>query len=188
MAALLTGLQKPESGLLLPNGLDRSTLGDRWHELATEAPQFHENQVLNGALGFNLLVGRNWPASDDALQEATDLCKGLGLGELLERMPSGMIQQRLDQGTIVVNKYTAKITRCTVPCITVVRPVPSDSVATMMDSSSSTVDLTSIPSDKVQPVASETMATAGMVRPMLASADPSARLRLVCKRLARAAW
>jgi ATP-binding cassette subfamily B protein len=48
--------------------------------------------VLNGPLGFNLLMGRNWPANDDELQEATDLCKKLGLGELLERMPSGMMQ------------------------------------------------------------------------------------------------
>ena len=31
------------------------------------------------------------------------------------------------------------------------------------------------------------MATAGIVRPMLASAEPSARLRLVCSRSARAA-
>jgi ATP-binding cassette subfamily B protein len=47
---------------------------------------------MNGTLGFNLLMGRNWPAKDDELQEATDLCKELGLGELLERMPSGMMQ------------------------------------------------------------------------------------------------
>ena len=33
----------------------------------------------------------------------------------------------------------------------------------------------------------ETTATAGMVRPMLASAEPSARFMLVCKRLSRAA-
>jgi ATP-binding cassette subfamily B protein len=98
MAALLTGLQKPESGLLLLNGLDRSTLGDSWHELATEAPQFHENHVLNGTLGFNLLMGRNWPASGDELQEARDLCDELGLGELLERMPSGMMQMVGESG------------------------------------------------------------------------------------------
>ena len=50
-----------------------------------------------------------------------------------------------------------------------------------------TVDLMSRPSVSVQPVASETMATAGIVSPMLASAEPSARFRLVCSRLARAA-
>jgi ATP-binding cassette subfamily B protein len=92
MASLLVGLQQPQSGLLLLNGLDRSTLGDSWHELVTEAPQFHENHILSGALGFNLLMGRNWPASDGELRQARDLCVELGLGELLERMPSGMMQ------------------------------------------------------------------------------------------------
>ena len=33
----------------------------------------------------------------------------------------------------------------------------------------------------------DTIATTGIVRPMLASADPSARLKLVCRRLASAA-
>jgi ATP-binding cassette subfamily B protein len=92
IASLLVGLHRPDSGLLLLHGLDRSTLGDSWHELATAAPQFHENHILSGTLGFNLLMGRNWPASEDELQEARDLCVELGLGELLERMPSGMMQ------------------------------------------------------------------------------------------------
>ena len=64
-------------------------------------------------------------------------------------------------GTTVVNRYTAKITRCTMPCSTVVRPVPSDSVATSSDRINSTVDFGSMPRVKVQPVASETIATAG---------------------------
>jgi ATP-binding cassette subfamily B protein len=92
IAALLVGLQRPDSGLLLLRGLDRSTLGDSWHELATAAPQFHENHILSGTLGFNLLMGRNWPASGEDLQEARELCEDLGLGELLERMPSGLGQ------------------------------------------------------------------------------------------------
>lgn len=92
LASLLVGLRKPEKGLLLLNGLDRHTLGDIWHDLATEAPQFHENHVFTATLGFNLLMGRNWPASDDELAEATQLCRDLGLGDLLARMPSGMMQ------------------------------------------------------------------------------------------------
>jgi ATP-binding cassette subfamily B protein len=92
LAAMLVGLRTPNSGLLLMNGLDRHTLGDGWHRLATEAPQFHENHILSGTLGFNLLMGRNWPATDDELREARELCVELGLGELLERMPSGMMQ------------------------------------------------------------------------------------------------
>ena len=58
--------------------------------------------------------------------------------------------------------------------MTVVRPVPSDSEATINDSTNNTVDLVSIPSESVQPVANDTMATAGIVRPMLANADPRA--------------
>ncbi len=92
LASLLVGLREPDSGMLLLNGLDRFTLGDSWHQFATEAPQFHENHVMTGTLGFNLLMGRNWPATDDELAEATDLCRELGLGDLLARMPAGMMQ------------------------------------------------------------------------------------------------
>lgn len=93
LAALLVGLQIPDSGLLLLNGLDSYTLGQNWHRLAAEAPQFHENHILSGTLAFNLLMGRNWPASAADMQEAEDLCVALGLGELLERMPSGLLQR-----------------------------------------------------------------------------------------------
>jgi ATP-binding cassette subfamily B protein len=92
LASMLVGLRVPDAGLLLINGLDRHTLGEGWHHLATEAPQFHENHVLSGTLGFNLLMGKNWPASEAELKEARDLCVELGLGDLLERMPSGMMQ------------------------------------------------------------------------------------------------
>jgi ATP-binding cassette subfamily B protein len=92
LASLLVGLRIPDSGLLLINGLDRHTLGEGWHQLATEAPQFHENHILSGTLAFNLLMGKNWPALESEIQEARNLCIDLGLGELLERMPSGMMQ------------------------------------------------------------------------------------------------
>jgi ATP-binding cassette subfamily B protein len=96
LASLLAGLRDADSGLLLLNGLDRHTLGDNWHRLATEAPQFHENHVLSGSFGFNLLLGREWPAPDEDLDEAEALCRELGLGPLLDRMPSGM-QQRVGE-------------------------------------------------------------------------------------------
>jgi len=92
LAGLLVGLRNAESGLLLLKGLDRHTLGESWHKLATEAPQFHENHVLSGTLAFNLLMGRNWPPTEEELREAKELCGELGLGELIERMPSGMMQ------------------------------------------------------------------------------------------------
>lgn len=92
LAGLLTGLNTPGSGLLLLNGLDRHTLGDDWHRLATSAPQFHENHILSGSIAFNLLMGRQWPAPDPDKWEALELCKELGLGPLLERMPAGINQ------------------------------------------------------------------------------------------------
>jgi len=93
LAALLVGLRQPESGLLLLNGLDRYTLGDNWHKLAGEAPQFHENHILTGTLAFNLLMGRHWPADKPDLLEAEELCIALGLAPLLQRMPSGIHQR-----------------------------------------------------------------------------------------------
>ena len=92
LASLLVGLRQPEAGLLLLDGLDRATLGDSWRRISTGAPQFHENHVLTGSFAFNLLMGRRWPASDAELQEAEALCRELGLGDLLDRMPSGLMQ------------------------------------------------------------------------------------------------
>jgi ATP-binding cassette subfamily B protein len=92
LAALLAGLRQPASGSLLLNGLDGATLAANWHRLAAQAPQFHENHILTGTLGFNLLMGRNWPASEEELEEARVLCVELGLGELLDRMPAGLAQ------------------------------------------------------------------------------------------------
>ncbi len=93
LASLLTGLRTPLSGLLLLNGLDRHTLGDDWHRLATAAPQFNENHILSGTMGFNLLMAREWPAPESDLREAEALCEELGLGELLRRMPAGIMQR-----------------------------------------------------------------------------------------------
>jgi len=93
LASLLMGLRTPDSGLLLLGGLDRPTLGVRgWRQRVVGAPQFHENHVLTGTFAFNLLMGRRWPAREADLREAEALCRDLGLGELLERMPSGMQQ------------------------------------------------------------------------------------------------
>ena len=92
LASLLVGLRTPQAGLLLLGGLDRHTTGDDWHRLATEAPQFHENHILSGSLAFNLLLGREWPGPAADLREAEQLCRELGLGDLLDRMPGGLMQ------------------------------------------------------------------------------------------------
>jgi ATP-binding cassette, subfamily B, bacterial len=96
LAALMVGLRQPGAGLLLLGGLDRATLGEQWHRLATEAPQFHDNHVMTGTLAFNLLMGRGWPATEADVAEAKALCEELGLGELLARMPAGL-QQRVGE-------------------------------------------------------------------------------------------
>ncbi len=93
LAALLSGLNTPDAGLLLLRGLDRASWGERWQRWATEAPQFHENHVFGGSLAFNLLMGREWPPSATDLQQAAAVCEELGLGELLQRMPAGLQQQ-----------------------------------------------------------------------------------------------
>lgn len=93
LASLLTGLRHPEAGLLLFRGLDQQTLGlDGWRRRIVAAPQFHENLVFTGTLAFNLLMGRRWPPSPDDLAEAERLCRALGLGDLLDRMPAGLMQ------------------------------------------------------------------------------------------------
>jgi ATP-binding cassette subfamily B protein len=99
LAALLTGLRRPESGLLLLRGFDRQTVGvGEWRRRVVMAPQFHENHVLTGTFAFNLLMGRRWPPRPEDLQEAESLCRDLGLGDLLDRMPSGLQQMVGESG------------------------------------------------------------------------------------------
>ena len=99
LASVLTGIRKPESGLLLAGGLDMQTLGlEGWRRAVVAAPQFHENHVLTGTFAFNLLMGRRWPATGEDLAEAESICRELGLGALLDRMPAGLQQVVGDTG------------------------------------------------------------------------------------------
>ncbi|MCL6583232.1 MAG: ABC transporter ATP-binding protein/permease [bacterium] len=93
LVSLLIGLRVPESGLLLMSGLDLSTIGGKeWRRRVVAAPQFHENHVLSAPLAFNLLMGRRWPPQPADLEEAEKVCRKLGLGDLLDRMPAGLMQ------------------------------------------------------------------------------------------------
>ena len=93
LAAILTRLRRPSSGLLLLRGLDRFTLSeDQWRRHVVSAPQFHENHVFTETFAFNLLMGRQWPPSRQDMLDAREVCQELGLGELLERMPGGLMQ------------------------------------------------------------------------------------------------
>ncbi|HET9621705.1 MAG TPA: ATP-binding cassette domain-containing protein, partial [Kofleriaceae bacterium] len=92
-ASLLTGMQTARRGLLLARGLDMSCLGETgWRARVSASPQFHENHVLTESFAFNLLMSRSWPARKEDMDEAEAICKELGLGPLLQRMPAGMYQ------------------------------------------------------------------------------------------------
>jgi ATP-binding cassette subfamily B protein len=93
LASVLVGLRSADAGQVLLRGLDRATIGDiAWRERVATAPQFHDNHVLGASLAFNLLMGRAWPPSEDDRREAENVCRELGLGALVDRMPSGLDQ------------------------------------------------------------------------------------------------
>jgi ATP-binding cassette subfamily B protein len=98
LAALLAGLRSPRGGVILAGGLDQQTLGDVWHRYVALAPQYHENHILSASLAFNLLLSRPLPHSQQAREDARAVCEELGLGSLLERMPSGLDQMVGDTG------------------------------------------------------------------------------------------
>jgi ATP-binding cassette subfamily B protein len=98
LSAVLTGLRYPESGTLLLWGTDRKAVGDDvWRSRVVTAPQFHENHVLTETFSFNLLMGRGWPPLQEDMAEAMAICRELGLGSLLDRMPAEF-QQMVGEG------------------------------------------------------------------------------------------
>lgn len=93
LASLLAGSRRPSAGFVLSGGLDLHTLGEAaWRRRIALAPQYHENHILSAPLGFNLLMSRPYPHDEKDQEEARELCHALGLGPLLERMPSGLDQ------------------------------------------------------------------------------------------------
>lgn len=99
LAALLSGMRRPTAGTILLGGFDIKTLGEEeWAKRIAFAPQFKDNHVFSGTMGFNLLLGRRWPPTYEDLQEATAVCRELGLGGLLEKMPGGIHQHVGEQG------------------------------------------------------------------------------------------
>jgi ATP-binding cassette, subfamily B, bacterial len=93
LVAILTGLREPNSGRLLINGFDRQTIDpEAWRQYIAAAPQFHENHVLAETFAFNLFMGRRGIIGPGDLAEAEEICAELGLRELLQRMPAGLLQ------------------------------------------------------------------------------------------------
>jgi ATP-binding cassette subfamily B protein len=56
-------------------------------------PQLHANHIFADTLAFNLLLGRGWPPAPADLARAEALCRELGLGGLLDRLPAGLDQR-----------------------------------------------------------------------------------------------
>ena len=98
-ASLLAGLRRPDSGLLLLEGLDWHTVGpDGFRRRVAAAPQFHESHILSDTFLFNLLMGRRWPPAPQDIAEAIEVCRELGLEGLLSRMPAGLMQMLGETG------------------------------------------------------------------------------------------
>jgi ATP-binding cassette subfamily B protein len=75
------------------HGLDRQILGaSEWTRRLAAAPQFHENHVLAETFAFNLFLGRPTVLGPADFEQAQAICDELGLSDLLERMPAGMLQ------------------------------------------------------------------------------------------------
>jgi ATP-binding cassette subfamily B protein len=99
LVSLLNGTRTPSSGLLLFGSLDRQSIGSEgWTRRITSAPQFNENHVFSETFAFNLLMGRRWPPVGADLDDAEAICRELGLDELLERMPGGLLQMVGENG------------------------------------------------------------------------------------------
>ena len=93
LASLIAGLRAPTSGMLSLAGWDRPTLGAAgWRRLVAFSPQFHENHVLTGTFLYNALLGRPGITLKKDVAEADEVCRELGLGPLLDRMPAGLMQ------------------------------------------------------------------------------------------------
>jgi ABC-type bacteriocin/lantibiotic exporter with double-glycine peptidase domain len=93
LISLLTGVREADSGRILIGGFDRRTLGAaEWRRRLAAAPQFHENHVLAETFAFNLFLGHPAVLTPGDFEEAQDICRELGLGEVLDRMPAGMLQ------------------------------------------------------------------------------------------------
>jgi ATP-binding cassette, subfamily B, bacterial len=91
LGLILSGLEQPQKGSLQLCGMSWHSLGrEGWRRRIASAPQFHQNHVFNSTLRFNLHMGRRWPAFPSDIERAHQLCLELGLGDLIERMPSGM--------------------------------------------------------------------------------------------------
>ncbi|MFO0666699.1 MAG: ABC transporter ATP-binding protein [Polyangiaceae bacterium] len=89
-AALLASERRPGGGTILVRGLDMDSVPNaEWRLRVAYAPQFHENYIFSSTFAFNLDPRAEIGEISD---EARTICQELGLGPLLQRMPSGFVQ------------------------------------------------------------------------------------------------
>lgn len=98
LAETLLDLVPADEGLVLLDGLDPAALGEEWRRRVGGVPEAARDHLLAGSLAFNLLLGRSWPPGPAELEEAATVCRSLGLGEVLVRMPAGLHTQVGDTG------------------------------------------------------------------------------------------
>jgi ATP-binding cassette, subfamily B, bacterial len=99
LAAVLLGMLRSDRGELVIAGLDLASLGsERWRRWVVGQPASEQDHLLGSSLAFNLLIGRGWPPSAADLADAEAVCRELGLGHLLDAMPSGLFTQVGDTG------------------------------------------------------------------------------------------
>ena len=89
---------------------------------------------------------------------------------------------------MIVKIYVRKIINKVIPCNTVVRPMLRDRIIMSKVSKNNMVGTASIPRVIWLPVTMETMDTIGIVRPILAKAEPRERFRLCWSSSFLAAW
>ncbi|HVT59509.1 MAG TPA: ATP-binding cassette domain-containing protein [Thermoanaerobaculia bacterium] len=110
LARLLAADLAPSGGLLLLHGLDIPTLGDaHWRRRVVLVPQLHANHLFAESLAFNLFLGRGWPPSDTDLEQAEAICRELGLGPLLDRLPAGLEQRIGEAGWQLSHGEAARV-------------------------------------------------------------------------------
>ncbi|NQZ11660.1 MAG: ATP-binding cassette domain-containing protein [Algicola sp.] len=93
LISLLTGIRPASRGSILLNGVEQNMVSkEQWGERVVMVPQYHENYLFTETMAFNLLLGTEWPAEPEQLEEARMICHELGLTSLLKKMPSEMMQ------------------------------------------------------------------------------------------------
>ncbi len=93
LAALLGGTLAADAGLLLLGGTAAATLSKAaWRRQVVAVPPPGDNHLFAASLARNLLLSTPGTANPPALAEAAAVCRELGLGGLLDRMPQGLHQ------------------------------------------------------------------------------------------------